>query len=112
MCSTCSEVKCISNKYRNKLISILRLFLFLHAYNIIEACLAKVHMTFKEHISDIDGLIKNSKINFYLNSFQIEHKAAVPKIRSVFIRNFSFRQYMSNIIFILFSIQGRSYLRN
>ena len=111
MCSTCSEVKCISNKYRNKLISILRLFLFLHAYNIIEACLAKVHMTFKEHISDIDGLIKNSKINFYLNSFQFQ-QYAVPKIRSVFNRNFSFRQYMSTIIFILVSIQGRSYLRN
>ena len=109
MCSTCSEIKCISNKHGNKLISILRIFLFLHAYNIIEACLAKVHMTFKEHISDIDGLIKNSKINFYLNSFQLY---AVPKIRSVFNRNFSFRQYMSTIIFILFSIQGRSYLQN
>ena len=78
MCSTCSEVKCISNKYRNKLISILRLFLFLHAYNIIEACLAKVHMTFKEHISDIDGLITNTKMNFYLFCFSIITQSLDP----------------------------------
>ena len=60
-------------------------------------------MTFKEHISDIDGLITNTKMNFYLYSFQFQHKAyAMPEIRSIFNKKNSFKEYMNTTIFLSF----------